>query len=185
VRNRQVFPAGRDTVFSRAGNYRRVWRCGTRRPRSTGFVRVLSYLEEADYRLLVGFQREMAMGKNAYSVFSRFAANLGRRGLGQCRVFRVLRWVRWPLREQARPDKGSVSYLIFSVVRGELVWVVQTGEVTSTLPNDPYRLTRSRPSAPGARLLPDPLILYRTLHCWHRCQSGSPSPADARALAAQ
>ena len=107
MRNRQVFPAGRDIVFSRAGNYRRVWRWGARRLKSTGFVRVLSYLEEGDYGLLVGFQREMARGKNAYSVLSRFAVNLGKGCLGQCRVFRVLQWLCWPLRRSAARSKPA------------------------------------------------------------------------------
>ena len=95
--------------FSRAGNYRRVWRYGTRRLRSTGFVRVLSYFEEGDYTLVLGFQRGMARGKNAYSVFSRFAVNLGRGGPGQCRLFRILRWVCWPLREPARESDLPVT----------------------------------------------------------------------------
>ncbi|MNV59645.1 hypothetical protein D3C71_1520790 [compost metagenome] len=49
VRNRQVFPAGRDTVFSRAGNYRRTWRCRTRWLKWTGVVGYLSCSEEKAY----------------------------------------------------------------------------------------------------------------------------------------
>ncbi|MOA33883.1 hypothetical protein D3C78_1552160 [compost metagenome] len=51
VRNRQVFPAGRDTDFSRAGNYRRAWRCATRRLKWTGFVGDLSCSEDKAYTL--------------------------------------------------------------------------------------------------------------------------------------
>jgi hypothetical protein len=59
VRNRQVFPAGRDTVFSRAGNYRRAWRSGTRRLRWTGFVGCLSCSEDGDYALSGGWATKL------------------------------------------------------------------------------------------------------------------------------